>query len=84
MDSLPLIQSVAVQKTDAFCAEAAVKDIYKIPPTMYDQSYGSIYNHVPVSASPVTVTPTNYIPEPLAPVEHSDTPAAESAQLTAL
>ncbi|EPB70312.1 homeobox domain protein [Ancylostoma ceylanicum] len=86
IDSLPLIQSAAVQKSEMFCAEAAVKDIYKTPPTIYDQSYGSIYSHVPVSANPVSVTPTSYpnIPEPLAPVEHNDAPAADSAQLTAL
>ncbi|KIH64882.1 homeobox domain protein [Ancylostoma duodenale] len=85
IDSLPLIQNAAVQKSEVFCAEAvAVKDIYKIPPSIYDQSYGSIYSHVPVSANPVTVAPASYIPEPLAPVEHSDTPIAGPAQLTAL
>ncbi|RCN35170.1 homeobox domain protein [Ancylostoma caninum] len=85
IDPLPLIQSAAVQKSEAFCAEpVAVKDIYKIPPSIYDQSYGSIYSHVPVSANPVSVAPAGFIPEPLAPVEHNDTPTAGSAQLTAL
>ncbi|KAK6733905.1 hypothetical protein RB195_017583 [Necator americanus] len=85
IDSLPLIHGAAVQKADAFCAEAMVKDIYKIPPSIYDQTFSSIYNQIPVNASPMAVVPPAYIPEPLAPVEMSDNSGAEStAQLTAL
>ncbi|KHJ98810.1 homeobox domain protein [Oesophagostomum dentatum] len=75
---------LTVPKTDSFSADAAVKDIYKIPPTIYDQQYGSIYSQISIGATPISVAPSNYIPEPLAPVESSDSLAPESTHLTPL
>ncbi|VDK74983.1 unnamed protein product [Cylicostephanus goldi] len=72
-----------VPKTEPFCGDSAAKDIYSIPP-IYEQSFGSIYGHIPISASAIAVAPSSYAPEPLAPVENHDTMSGENTQLTSL
>ncbi|KAK6061018.1 homeobox domain protein [Cooperia oncophora] len=65
--------------------ESAVKDIYKMPTNIYEQSFVPLYTHIPYSFSPVTSSNSpGYVPEPLAPVANDEALVAEPTQLTAL
>ncbi|KAK5984962.1 Homeobox domain-containing protein [Trichostrongylus colubriformis] len=84
-ESTPTFPPTPVIKTEPVSTDNVVKDIYKMPTNIYEQSFSSIYPHAPFSFSPVTssISP-GYVPEPLAPVANDDTLAAEHKQLTVL
>lgn len=85
IETVPSYMSNQMRKSDAYSSETAVKDIYKMHSNIYEQNFGSMYAHVPLSLNPLnsTLSP-GYIPEPLAPVANNDTLAVEHTQLTAL
>lgn len=78
----PAFHNSHVQKAESFNPKTAVKDIYKMPTNIYEQSFCSLYNQGPINMS--SSQGLCYISEPLAPISTNDTVTVEHHQLTAL
>lgn len=65
--------------------DVTVKDIYKVPASIYEQGFSSLYSHLPFPANSATsaMSPIS-VPEPLAPVANNEALVVEHRQLTAL
>ncbi|KJH41805.1 homeobox domain protein [Dictyocaulus viviparus] len=85
IDPTPSSNTANIQKTDTFCTDTAVKDIYNLPVNIYDPTFCSLYNHIPININSMTSShESSFIPEPLAPIANNESVGVEHHQLTAL